>query len=1392
VADGPDITRVTSDVASLSTAVGGVISQLGLLEAQMSAIAGSFTKFSTTTENAFKTIGKMSKGLTGVGTESKKTKKVLEQTWVDIIDDDIVKALDKQLKAIDRLTVGTKEFSENLETISKQGSEFEIIDSADLNQQLNALQAIDKKLNQVAGNINKMASSKIGLSIQDSGAAVKEINSIMGQMEALKLQAGVARRSLESSFDIDTDPFVKKLKELNPAFSAEFTKIRDSAATNAAELRKLYATSMVPELSAEDVHKLSGGSNIDPKHYQQALQAQVAAGGADDVSAQLQKAGKSLTTVFDPSATEEQKKQIQACLELMELENTSLEQAIASQMLLNSATSKLPEIHERSVKAMTQEKKLASDIAKAKIEQAGKGGIGAILGGFSEGGFRGGMSAMAHSVENKRRAILSSGLSTDEKSAEMRKAGYKVTTNDRGETSYKANFMTSMKQGISQLANRGAGSLIKGEGAEAFSGLIRGAQGAEAGLGAVGGAAEGAGLAAEGAGAGMSGAGAAVGTFGAVLGVAAGAVVGIIAIFKIFAAVMDHAAKNYREVKQVGGVSGMLGRRDLGGAINLKEDAAAFRKNLVKGGGSALQPSLSQDGFYMLVEKKLEVLGAAQQAGLSGATFQEDVNRKNKKGDFGSIDAEEYSVTAKYLQTAAEAAELLGKDLKEAANEVATLHEELSLSFGGVEMFLMNITRSATQAGVSNEKFMKITRSLANEQTNYGTELKNTSRILSTLGESGRYTSETLKKSFETLIPDKQSIEQKVVANSMAMQNSGVKASVIGSIKSAITDLDTREAELQAIIDANPTSSAAQDAKKEQQSMVVKRSGLKENLSAWSSGNAYAAAGAQDYLPTTAKLTAAIGAMGAQMPMLREGMKRGLGLDQLLEAARSLDPTTRNMLATVYGIKDPVEALAQLKPLLEGAAAKIKNAFFDADGKKRSTLGSDEESINRFTEILTSAGMSEKEAREKVASLASGNDDGTGTSGNAVRKAIEGLFKNSQGELALSNRNIALAEKSGAKAEEETRVRQTEAEKLRATLAQSNVASTDTADKIKQWMEPLLETGNEWLATMTAGFSAAFDKFGNGVRDREKAAAAKRQDAIISGAESSISDAQDAINKIDFAANARDEQDPAKKQLASELGESKKQSEIEVERTRRVHGLGSDQHREAVANLENVSKASAEATKAWRDSRYTSEEKAELDKLKKTIASKKALIDRTQSGEGAAKQYGAFAIRATDDEAKVLTKNLDSSRAMSKDSKLFESKLFTKDLGAEMELTPEELKDASGERKIKSLNFEALGKLKPDQLAAAIGVGDKGLGESGRSALLSAAQSAEGKFSGKEMEMWRNILSVLESMNGKPTGNSNVINVGTPGVEASRSGGSKAFTVPSGTPRVDNSGDNYT
>jgi hypothetical protein len=266
----------------------------------------------------------------------------------------------------------------------------------------------------------------------------------------------------------------------------------------------------------------------------------------------------------------------------------------------------------------------------------------------------------------------------------------------------------------------------------------------------------------EAAGAGMEAAGA--GAAGGLSAVAAAAgplalvIMGVIAIFKVFQAAVDHMAEEYKMVKVgTGGVSGFMGDKNVQN-LDLKESMQTFRRNLVTGGGG-------MQAFAYLRTDKLKALEAAQAAGMSANRQVQDINAAS----FKEPDAETYNATAKYLLTAATNAELLGKDLKEAGAEVAEMHESLALSFDTIQLFFLNITRQASNAGIANGKFIALTRQLSQEQENYGSQLKSTAKILENLGRSGAYTSETIKKAFESLQPNEnQSVEQSAAMLSLA------------------------------------------------------------------------------------------------------------------------------------------------------------------------------------------------------------------------------------------------------------------------------------------------------------------------------------------------------------------------------------------------------------------------------------------------------------------------------------------------------------------------------------------------------------------------------------------------------------------------------------------------
>ena len=1048
---------------------------LALLSGGLVKLNSDFGKMPKSIADAIKNIKELNKGIAATGVESKKTKKNLEETWVDIIDGNIVKTLEKQLKVMRDLTAGADKLGDTVKKVSDEG--FDVFNAKDMVEQVNAIKALDDKVKSLASSASKMANTDIGIKIKGS-ETVREINLIKREMDTLITKMGLAGSVMEDSFDFNDNIFIDRLKELGKGFDEEWSKITEGAKKAKEEIESNLKTKYtVPTLTTAD----TGGAN--PAVISDNLQAKFDTGNLDEINIAmkaLKEMGKEPIIEEMFTGSEEYAAIYKKLLPTLNTGRTNIEKAYIAQKLLTASTKDMGKAYVSVLEGEKAVAKLKEKTARETISRAGKSGAGAFLGGWAQGGFKGGMSAMSDSIDRRRKDLLESGLTKEEKSEGMKKLGYKVSTDKEGNMSYSAGAVTRM----AQLQDKGLSGLFKNEAGSLSGGIADGAGGELAGLGE-----------------------AAAGASTALM-VAAGVIMAAVALFKIWAAVMDHVAKNYREVKKVGGMSGMLGNRELNSEIDLRKEAARFRKNLATGGGVDMHPSLNKDGFYMLLEKKLEILSAAQGAGISGALMHKDVNSEGYQKE----DAENYSAVAKYLQTSATAAELLGKDIKEAAAEVATLHEELSMSFEGVELFLGNITKSAAAAGVSNEKFMKITRGLANEQVNYGTELKNTARLLATLGESGKYTSETLKKAFEALIPDKQTNEQKVVSTMMAMRDKATVEMVKADIQNSLNKLDQREKDLDEIIRKDPKSSAAQDAQKEKFANISKRSGLIEGKAGWASGNAYQAAGAEQYLSPQAKLLKSYGALGSQFEQLKGVMKKGGTTEDYMAALRKVPKITRDMLAgSAYGVNE--DSIKSLGTMVEGNRGNISKAFFDDNGKTRDAVKSDQldkdpETKKKYLSILTSTGkFSDTEAIGLLTDIQAG-----GARAAKAQETLEGLWKTKDGKTMYGLDILQASQKAGDLSAEMVEYNKSDSQKLKELAKQSNTASTDISDRMKQWMEPYLETANSALADMVSGFSNSNKDFKQAVEDRKNNAAVTRGIEEAKATQAKKNSAQEALD----------------------------------------------------------------------------------------------------------------------------------------------------------------------------------------------------------------------------------------------------------------------------------------
>lgn len=988
---------------SLSRVSSNALSAITSLNQTLASIDAAFSKSAESINKAGALMDKMASKLSNVGKTGERVKRSLSKTWVDVVSADILKKLDAEDKAFGNLANGVDRTTKRFEAL-KRSVKDGVIGDAQLEQSLNLLDGMDKQLQGLLGTTKKINDE--GLSLDGVQDSVRDVTRLKQELLTLQMQSIAAGKAL-NGIDLDSDPIISQFQEVSSAFKDSMKEIQDEGSKYAKTLKDIFEGSTQ---------------------------------GA--------------------SATDSQKSDWDQIRKLSERYNGDLEKAARSLLLSRRSYSEMEKFNAKREASTRRIADLEVKAAKARVEKAGSGGMLGILSGFQSGGLMGGLSALGEARTNKAKTLLDQNISSQEKLKLAQSMGFNVTQDAKsGEYRIQSTFSQVLgklaKNGIKGLGEDGGlgGMSFKDDGsiAKALQGVTQGATSSTEALAGVTTGAEGAALGAEGMAAGAAGAeGALVGVGGgataaaAALGPLAVVAAALMGIFKIYAAVMDHAAKNYREVRGFGGVSGILGQ--YGRPSDLDQNARRFRTGLVKGGGDELS------GYYLTFEKRLAAVNAAQAAGLNAGRMQDEV----RGGYFQRT--ESGSMTGNYLMASAHYGELVGKDIKEASAEMANFHEELSMSFEGIDSFLMSISKSAVAAGVSNEKFLKITRSLANEQNMYSTSLQSTSRILQVLGQSGAYTSETLKKAFETLRGKDQSMPQRVFAAHQLFQSPESRKAVQATLNDQYEQTKERIGKLEEALNGNISEDKKDDIRKELNSLnmaLPRLEAAKEAVGKGESGALDFAALLED-LPDAVKMHVNFNQL-AKLP-------GGSRLGQLLQSGASAADLRRASVDNKF-INDPmVQALglnkvgdqlnAQLQ-LLEGASRSMKTTLFGSG----ETAGASQKAFidknsGSLIQALKSSGMGEDQAKGVLDKIKSGELTATG-----FKKLLYDDKKIQSKDFSrmanLSQKLVDLGIGS-----------ENELAGLRTALGASAQKAADTSDKIKAWAEPLMQTGNSFLDMM--------------------------------------------------------------------------------------------------------------------------------------------------------------------------------------------------------------------------------------------------------------------------------------------------------------------------------------
>ena len=986
---------------SLSRVSSSAMSAVSNLSQTFDSMNTTFTRSMESMSQAAALLDKFTKKLENVGKTSEKVKRSMSKTWVDVVNSDIIKKLEAEEKAFGRLGSGVDRTTKRLEALKKSVADG-VIDENQLKQSLQIMDSMDSQLKSLLDKAKKLNSE--GLSLDGAKESIQDVSKLAQQLTLLQMQSVATSKAL-SGINLDTDPLIAQFREMSDSFSDYLKDMQDEGSKYAKTLQDIFS----------DPIKSGAASDEDKKRWEDLCKSAEQYGGS------LEKAGVALMS----------SKKTQESLAKLNADRVKQTQKVAD---------------------------LEMKANRARAEKAGKGGLMGILSGFQSGGLMGGLSAMGGARDNKIKSILENGSSSAEKLKLAKSMGLNVTQGKDGEYQIQSSFSQVAgrlaRNGLKGLGEEGGlgGFKIKNDGSiKALEGLTRSATSSassveglavgagEAAVGVEGVAAGAAG--AEGAIAGMGGGASAAAAALGPLAIVAAALMGV---FKIYSAVMDHAAKNYREVRAFGGVSGILGQGKPG---DLENNARKFRRNLVSGGGGALDP------YFLTFEKKMSMLGAAQSAGLNAGRMQDEV----RSSKFTDKNVESGTLVGTYMQTAAQYAELFGKDLKEASAEMANLHEEVSMSFESIDKFMMNISKSATAAGISNEKFLKITRSLANEQNTYGVSLQSTSRILQVLGQSGAYTSETLKKAFESLRGNDQNISQKVFAAHQLMGNPATLAGVKSSVNSQLQATTSYRDALQKKLSDNTLSEDKKDdLRKELNNLNLAIPRLQVAQEALAKGDTTKFASVIGDLPDQIKHSMTTNQI-ANLPgnsAFGELLQNGASAEELRKGAESGRFIT-DLMTKLLGLPSISENINAQLQLLEGSTRASKKLLF-GNGE---TAGADqkayiEKNKGSLTQALKAAGVEDGDD-DKITKLLEGISNGTVTAAEFQAKLYDSNkigTKTFTKMAAFSQKLVEL----GLGSEQDIA-------SMKDLLGLSAQKATDTSEKIKAWAEPLLQTGNSWL-----------------------------------------------------------------------------------------------------------------------------------------------------------------------------------------------------------------------------------------------------------------------------------------------------------------------------------------
>lgn len=593
--------------------------------------------------------------------------------------------------------------------------------------------------------------------------------------------------------------------------------------------------------------------------------------------------------------------------------------------------------------------------------------------GFFNGGFKGGLSGVQSGIKSKM--DLMNQMSPEARQSLAKSFGIKIGGDGKAGLS-----------GMGRMAGA-AGDI----GSSGFKGAMgKWAMGQGAAAGAAGG---------------MGGALGAVARVAGPVGIAIAAVKGA---YDIFEKIHDFTVAQNQKVVALGGLSALRGEGGFGDAA---ANRGKFRESIAEAGPLA--------GFNYTMDKKISALQAGSAAGFSNARMVADVTREGGKDYQSSGLGHGQNQTAKFMQSAALTAELLGSNIEDAAKEVAEFREEFNMTFESITSFYTNMSVQARAAGISTSKFIGLVKTLGKDMSIYGDQLFNVNAALSQLGRTGSYTSETIKTGFKNMFGGnkERSFETQAALNSS--MTSKDKKGYKSIVEAEILTLEKQIEELGN--QTNPDGSKKRDQAKENALMAKKQQLNAINKGDWVGATA---AGINDQTPMQQLYT--------QMSTVRLS-----GHGDIADAALSgnealtkkllerLDPTQQLMLQKKLGGANITETVGGAYDLRRGSEATFLRNMMQGDSFNDA----------KGTQLVSSGHISEK---EKI-SLA-------GKTGDELKAALKKLFA-SRGMAEGHALAATLNEKDGVQT----------LGQLLAAAQEQKAATTNLEDKIYNKFEPIIQ-----------------------------------------------------------------------------------------------------------------------------------------------------------------------------------------------------------------------------------------------------------------------------------------------------------------------------------------------